>query len=284
MNDHDRTFTTLGAPLILFSFGRSGTHMLIDLIRRQFPAFRALKWPGEPNHFVYGHLDELLLNGRGRGPLLRRLGRSRRPLLMTHRWPEIRRDSAADPALSQWLDRARLIHIVRHPQHAMNSAWPILRMRDAREGAAAQDPVAYARSGGRRWAANLAAMASAPHLFLRYEDVVADPASTVAAIAGWLGAAPVWRSPLLMPPHRSITDCRVSRAIRIDPPSTAVVTRAAWKRRYRLRWSIPMQAALMEEAGEAMATYGYALDEQRSPAAEGAAAWAPVSGLAPSSP
>lgn len=262
LHHRDRLIECLGDPLIVFSFGRSGTHMLVDLIRRNIPAFRALKWPLEPNHHVYGHLDDLIEDSPASARLAARLRRAPRPLLMTHRWPEVR--AQADGALGRWLDRARLIHIVRHPKHAMTSSWPIECARAAAAGARLPDPEVYVRERARRWVHNLEALAATPHLQLRFEDVRRDPASTLREAAALTGEEPRRRSPVLLPPHESITDCRMSRVCRIDPPSTAVVARTAWKRAYPLVWTTTMTTALADAAGAAMAGLGYSAAAPRS--------------------
>lgn len=49
----------LSAPLVVATHMRSGTHLTMDLVRRQFPAFRSWKLPGEANDMLYLALDVL---------------------------------------------------------------------------------------------------------------------------------------------------------------------------------------------------------------------------------
>jgi hypothetical protein len=56
----DKSFVDeLGLPLIIVTHMRSGTHLTIVFIRRQFSCFQAWKWPGEVNDMLYLSLDVL---------------------------------------------------------------------------------------------------------------------------------------------------------------------------------------------------------------------------------
>lgn len=44
-------------PIVIASHRRSGTHLLIDLFRRQFRECRSWKLPGERNDRLYVNLD-----------------------------------------------------------------------------------------------------------------------------------------------------------------------------------------------------------------------------------
>ena len=46
-------------PVIVASHPRSGTHLLMDTLRRQFKACRSWKWPGERLDRLYCSVDEL---------------------------------------------------------------------------------------------------------------------------------------------------------------------------------------------------------------------------------
>jgi hypothetical protein len=49
----------LGPPLVVATHMRSGTHLTMDFVRRQFLSFRSWKWPVEANDMLYLALDVL---------------------------------------------------------------------------------------------------------------------------------------------------------------------------------------------------------------------------------
>ena len=74
-------------PIVVCAHQRSGTHLTIDLLRRQFEECRSWKWWGENNSRLYLSLDALFdpgvrwVNERKAIALLRRC---ERPLIKTH--------------------------------------------------------------------------------------------------------------------------------------------------------------------------------------------------------
>lgn len=256
-------FDGIGDPVVVFTFGRSGTHLTLDLIRRQFADFASWKFPGEPCSYTYSWLDRLVTDGVGRWDR-HRLGRAARPLLLTHHWFDLQPDLS--PALRAWLTRGRLIHLVRDPRAAMASAWPIHSARDARAGRAPADPAAYVEQHGRRWASDLRAMASTPALTLVFEDLVADPAPSLARIGDWIGAPALWHQPLVAPPHRSRAASRLARLTSIRPASSAAVELKCHRDRYRLAWTPELEAILNAVAGDELAAAGYACPPSPVPA------------------
>lgn len=260
--------------------------MLIDLIRRQITVFASWKWPGEPNNRVFGHLDDLCADGLAADRLLRRLTRAQRPLLMTHRWAEVRGELQRTwPEAAAWLGQGQLIHIVRHPQHAINSSWPIESARALRLGLPRIDPRIYVQECASRWVENFRVISATPHLLLRYERVLAQPAAAINAVETLTEEQARWRAPLVARPHRSILQSRLARLFAIRPHSTAALPRQAWLRDHQLCWTADLRATLIKEAGEMMMSLGYDPEGNLS-SARMADACSPssISALAPFSP
>jgi hypothetical protein len=251
-------FNGIGDPVIVFTFGRSGTHMIIDLIRRQFPDFCSWKYPFELNSAVFTSLDSLVRPGMSLGEM-RRLRRAARPILMTHSWSEMRdRLEAAHPALAHWIaERSRVVHVVRDPKAAITSAWPIHNEHARRSGVVMASAQAYVGASAARWAADLEAMKHTPHLQLRYEDIRSHPAGAVKRLSEWIGSTPRWRTPIMARPHPSTAHARVARIFSIRPDSCAAVTARAVIRRYTLAWTPSLEAALRAHAGPELARLSY---------------------------
>ena len=85
---HD--LSELGRRVVLATHRRSGTHLTLDLLRRQFPDCRARKKPFQALESLYLNLDalgapRLLALDRAR----RLLGRAARPIVKTHASPAL---------------------------------------------------------------------------------------------------------------------------------------------------------------------------------------------------
>jgi hypothetical protein len=76
----------LGPPLVVATHMRSGTHLTMDFVRRQFLSFRSWKWPVEANDMLYLALDVLsvLEANWGEARARRILSRPPRALIKTH--------------------------------------------------------------------------------------------------------------------------------------------------------------------------------------------------------
>ena len=112
-------------PLVVCSFGRSGTHLMIDIIRRQFAAFDAWKLPGERPSALYVSLDAVVRRGDARARLQQSMRRPQRPIVKCHDWPHALGHLEGDaPDIASWLaDRASAIVILRDPAVAISRLW-----------------------------------------------------------------------------------------------------------------------------------------------------------------
>jgi len=134
---------------------RSGTHLTIDLLRRQFAAFRSWKRPLESLDSLYLPVDVLLPVGNRRigvspaswtssaGPGVRS---SRR--ISSMRISRTCRQS--QPAVADWLDqRATFLHVTRDLRQVLPSLWAFLPDWQG------TDPVPFDEAFVREWAHEL---------------------------------------------------------------------------------------------------------------------------------
>ena len=254
----------MGDPVLISTFGRSGTHLVIDLIRRNFPAFRSWKWPMERNEHLYA---ELGLAARGSEPVARtrrRLRRAARPLLKTHEWHAIRQDpvlcrSAIVRAL---IARGQVIEVVREPLRAIAS-WHELEVAEARRlGRPVALPIdAFIDLRAADWAEHVRSVLEAPpQLLLRFEDVRSDPAGALARIAAATGATARPCDPLLPETYGSLFAARLARAFGVRPQSTAIVVRGDIRRACRFDWTPERRARVFRQVRDEMAALGYTAD------------------------
>jgi hypothetical protein len=216
-------------PVVVASHMRSGTHLMIDLLRRQFDACRSWKWPGERNDMLYLPLDVLTqpTAGWSEERALKVLHRAKRPILKTH-WtlPDLGNLRDSQPDFADWINaNAVFLHVVRNPFHVLASQWawdcslspvpPLPSLPDA-------DWISSAISG---WNHHYGIWAKREkvHLF-RYEEIMADPQKTIDRLTALLDEAPLMLHPLLPDKLRSGWQSRWNRIAGIRPASTEIIT------------------------------------------------------------
>ena len=76
-------------PIVIASHPRSGTHLLMDLIRKQFSGCKVMRRWFQCNFEPYVNLDEIIsLKSHVCNKDLQLLSRSRMPIIKTHRLPD----------------------------------------------------------------------------------------------------------------------------------------------------------------------------------------------------
>ena len=122
--DLNRQLGCLGRPIVVASFPRSGTHLMIDLLRRQFDA-GGWKLPGEGNDATYLSLERLLPTDRrhmNQVKAIRRLRRSCRPILKTHAMAGLAAWQGDLAPWREWLrERADFVYCYRDGRDVMCS-------------------------------------------------------------------------------------------------------------------------------------------------------------------
>jgi hypothetical protein len=240
----------IGDPVVVATFMRSGTHLAMDWIRRQFPSFRSWKFPGEPLDSLYLPVDVLL---PGWEPshwsperVRRVLRRPRRPVLKTHFLePSLDNLRASQPDLADWLEeRGTFLHVTRELRQLLPSLWAFLPDWQGTDPAAPLDET-FVRTWTPRIRDHEAAWANRPGVrSLSHHAIVAHPEESLARLEVWLGERARWRRPLLPPPLPSRFHSRLARLGAVTSPSTAILARRptpAWNPEWD-RWIPPHPA------------------------------------------
>jgi hypothetical protein len=217
------------SPVVVASHRRSGTHLAIDLLRRQFPSCNGWKLPGEGLDSLYVNLDKL---GLHREPLTRRrlatiLARSERPIFKTHTTPDF---GELRDVQGGWVDdmlqHSKLIYMVRDGRPVMVSAMRHEERLGTDTGERVLDYMRLERDGKsrvREWADHVEQwMSMEGVLVVRYEDIVGRGRETVARIGDFLGLSPRWLDPLVPPLVRGRWQKRAMRFTHVRPPTTAL--------------------------------------------------------------
>lgn len=117
-------------PVVVASHPRSGTHLCIDMLRLNVPACASWKRPFERADRLYLDIDATAENPQAisTSVLLKVLGRTERPLIKTHAYPDLRRilnrprPLGADPDLLDWLHcHATFVYVYRDGRDALCS-------------------------------------------------------------------------------------------------------------------------------------------------------------------
>jgi hypothetical protein len=257
----------IGRRIVLVTHRRSGTHLTIDLLRRQFEACDARKRLGEPLHALYLNLDLLLASRR---PLretraLALLRRARRPIVKTHALPGFERFRPAHSAfVDALLDDADVYSVHRDGRDVMCSLHLYFQAFDPRARCKLSEFLRQQEDGmsrPRRWADHVMRWHSVAGVRpLAYEGLISDPRAALERLGGELGLTPRFQEPLLPARLRGAWQARWWRLASRHPPVTTVLSDPSGRRRPR-RWRdafTPADRAFFQrEAGEALLALGY---------------------------
>jgi hypothetical protein len=252
---------------VLVTHRRSGTHLTIDLLRRQFEACDARKRLGEPLHALYLNLDLLLGERRPLSEPSARalLARARRPIVKTHALPgfaSFRPDHAA--FVDALIADADLYSVHRDGRDVMCSLHLYFQAFDARARCSLSEFLRQRDEGAsrpRRWAEHVLRWRAEPGVrSLPYESLVTSPGPTLERLAGELGLVARMREPLLPPRLRGAWQARWLRLFSRRPPVTTVLSDPSGRRRperWREAFTPEDRAFFHAEAGDALVELGY---------------------------
>jgi hypothetical protein len=256
-----------GTPVVVVTHQRSGTHLTIDLLRKQFAELQSWVWPYESVYRLLVDIDSLLPRYRRNRispeQALRWLSRPERPVIKTHALPGFEELRAIQPSFMEYLkENAQFIYAVRDPRSVMCSVhvWKGARVpigeflinRD--EG---ETPV-------ERWCRHVEQWTEHSGVrnieIIRFEDVVKKTKETVEKLAGYLSLRPLWREPLLPAKHEADTRLKNYWArLTRQWESTAVLGRPGGMepRPWREALSESDLQFMNETAGHLMNKFGY---------------------------
>jgi hypothetical protein len=146
--------------IVVASHRRSGTHLTIDLLRRQLLACQSWKWPGERLNRLYLNLETLTNGGHGREITTsvadRILTRAACPVIKTHQLPPLlSQNIRRTPRIEQVIANSSTVYLIRDGRAALCS----LHLYMSRFDPKAREPLAsfirqedeYGRSRVRQW-------------------------------------------------------------------------------------------------------------------------------------
>lgn len=248
-----REFHRLGVcPVVVASHPRSGTHLMIDTLRLNFPACAPRKGWGERLDHLYLSLDRLwAADGpedgqddecRAAGRLARRAAR---PVVKTHALADFSaaylsaHGRPAHPGVVDWLTReAAWVYVYRDGRAALASLHRFLQTNAPEARVPFSEFLRQTVRGLSRpaaWAAHVRGWLFRPDACcVAMEDVLTRPADVIPELGRRLGLAPslpatpaaadAARGPARLPPRRTTRLAgRLARILSRRPASTAIV-------------------------------------------------------------
>ena len=261
-------------PIIVASHRRSGTHLTIDFLRRQFVECRSWKLPGERLDRLYVNIDRIAAPAYA----LRILRRVPRPIMKTHSRSGFEpwcREREQDPELRPWAEflarHARCCYLVRDGRAVMCSLHryrgdfdpdarvPISRfMRQPDEETGVSRPKA--------WAMHVAACMNDPGIvILPFERMVREPRAQMDVLAERLGLTPRRVEPPLPKRAANRLALRWARLTAVRPQTTAVgssLQRIRHVQKWTDAFSEEDRAFFHQEAGDMLIRLGYVQSDQ----------------------
>jgi hypothetical protein len=269
------------SPIVILSHPRSGTHLVLDLLRKQFDECRTWKKLGERMNRLYVPLEAIgstWRSGRMDEHEARELlARVSRPLIKTH-WIPACGDCAVPAGLDRgqppanWTDwlrcRADWVYVVRDGRDVMCSYHPFRASYDASARTCLSDFLRTSiegRSLVRLWADHVRlSLTSIKPLVLKYEDVLAYPRHALETLSVALHLVPRGVLPLLPAKPHSVWRHRLQRWLSRRPESSAVVARYGAMRveRWREAFTPEDRRFFHAEAGDLLIELGYEADDR----------------------
>ncbi|MEM1183886.1 MAG: sulfotransferase domain-containing protein [Planctomycetota bacterium] len=257
---------SVGRPVMVASYYRSGTHLLMDLVRRHFPEFRPRMRPFESIHSTYLSLDRF--ESTAHRPIspsasIALLAKASRPTIKTHALPSFERLRESTRVFCQQLvDRAVTLYAVRDGRDVMCSkhAWE-LAYRDGAE----PDFDRFCFTP-RPWGVNCPVHDWNEHVLtwldrpgmiaVRFERVIRDTEAVIGELAEALQSEPQIRHPLLPKPIKSVRASWIARALgRLESTNVHSKDIRPFKRAEAFDGALTDR--FFEMAGEAMTRLGY---------------------------
>jgi len=255
-------------PVVVASHRRSGTHLMLDLLRRQFEACQPpFRFGVNPHRYLYFVLDRLRPSHPHHANIeacLRVMRTTEMPTLKTHNTPDF--PDIPDEYASlchQALRDGVVLYCVRDVRAVLTSLLAFDAYAQKNSAMSLSDYIRQEVDGKPRprlWTDHVKSWIDhhpAPNL-IRFEDVVADPKAMVEKLAGLLGQDPLMVDPVL-PPRMRHRRQRWLAMVTGVPPSTNVIGRKTSTELldWRTAYSAEDFAFLEEHAGDMMRRLGY---------------------------
>ncbi len=256
-------------PVVVATHERSGTHLMIDTLRRQFGACRSWKLPFERNDKLYINIA-LIINADPvwyDGAAARVLPRVPRIPIKTHQLPpgalgDTRGHQKEIPG--PWFEtlarKAAMLYVYRDGRDVMTSYYQYRRGFDAEAMCSMSEFLRQEDHGMSRvkyWAHHVRSWCAVPGVTkVGTEALLKDTEATLKRLGTALGMEPLYQQPLLPRPLKSVWYSRRARFFGVRPESSAIVARGE-KVKWRQCFTPEDRRFFHDEAGDLLIELGY---------------------------
>jgi hypothetical protein len=264
-------FAGIGRRIVLATHRRSGTHLTIDLLRRQFEACASSKRLGESLAELYLNAERLIDTRR---PISERralalLRRAARPIVKTHALPDFAPWQPRHGGfVRELLSDADVYSVHRDGRDVLCSLHLYSQAFDATARCPLADFMRQQHEGlsrPARWAQHVLRWREVPGVrSLAYRDIVGDPRGTALRLADELALSARLREPILPRRLRNVWEARWLRLFSRRPDVTTVLGDPRGRRqpaRWREAFTPEDRAFFAREAGHALIALGYERDD-----------------------
>ncbi|WP_446402326.1 sulfotransferase domain-containing protein [Coleofasciculus sp. C1-SOL-03] len=260
----------IGKPIVIASHPRSGTHLTIDLLRKQFRECQSWKHFGEPLDRLYLVIDALAASKK---PLskdvdLRIIQRSQRPIIKTHSSPNFIHLLNEHGSWIDWLkENADTYYILRDGRDVMCSLHLFMQSFDPTTRCSLSEFMRQKINGNsrpRRWANHVKHWRNTPGVqILHFEEIVRNTRRVIAQIGAELELDPLYVEPLLPERLASLWHSRAARLAQRQPESTAILGcyRGQKVQKWRKAFTASDYEFFHQEAGDLLIELGYETSE-----------------------
>lgn len=264
-------FFGIGKPVVVASHPRSGTHLTIDLLRKQFPACATHKLPAQPLDRLYFALEALSAPSHQsitEAKALKILKKAQRPLVKTHADPSFGHLNGQFSQWQSWLNQdATILYIFRDGRATMCSFHLFMQSYDPSARCSLSEFMRQTIDGQsrvKRWVNHVEQWLAHPNVHpVQFEDIICRTAETIDKLACVLGVEAKHVEPLLPQSIRSLWHGRWVRLTSIAPESTAIIGyyRGQKSAKWKTAFSSSDHVFFESEAGNLLRRLGYPLIE-----------------------
>jgi len=259
---------TAGGPILVASHERSGTHLFMDLLRRQFKPCRGRVGRFiNPHDSLYFSIDRLNASHHRPGTPSecdRVLRAIERPCLKTHNTPGMERTAPEHQSyIRELIATSTVCYCYRDGRSVMASLQRFRQGFDKSASSAISDFIREdhgdGRSRVRAWADHVRAWLGVPGVVpIRFEDTVKNTRQQIEQVSAALGMSPEWNEPLLPSPTKSRLEHWWSRLTGRDE-STNITGRSQGLEpvKWREAFTADDRAFFDAEAGDLLIELGY---------------------------
>jgi len=200
-----QTKDKMGRRIVVATHPRSGTHLTIDLLRKQFQECQSWLWFGETLHHSYLNLDPLAQNcspNISQKQALSILCRAKRPIIKTHSLPGFNELGYKNSEfISELMQNADVYYVVRDGRNVMCSVHLWMQKFDSKTRCSLSEFLRQEENGMSRpkiWAHHVSSwLKQAEMKLLRFEQIIKDTPKILSHIAQNLGLTPLYVEALL---------------------------------------------------------------------------------------